>query len=118
MCIGTPMTLLSVDGLVARAATRAGEERTISLALTGGGEVGTWVLVHLDTAIRPLEAEEAGLIADALDGLAASLRGESFDHLFADLIGRTPELPHHLRTHVPGGTPEPTTMHRPGEAAE
>ena len=53
MCIGTPMTLLSVDGLVARAATRAGDERTISLALTGGGEVGTWVLVHLDTAIRP-----------------------------------------------------------------
>ena len=88
MCIGTPMTLLSVDGLVARAATRAGEE----------------------------------LIADALDGLAASLRGESFDHLFADLIGRTPELPPHLRAHprarLPGGAPEPTIMHRPGEAAE
>ena len=110
MCIGIPMAVEMVDGLTARAAARDGEQRIISLALTGCQDPGTWVLVHLDTAIRVLEQGEAMLIADAIDALGASLRGDSFEHLFADLIGRTPQLPPHLRSG--------TDNHTPREAAE
>lgn len=105
MCIGVPMRVAAADGLVARARSRAGEERAVGLALVGEQAAGTWVLVHLDTAIRVLDEGEAGLIADALDGLAASLRGEDFEHLFADLVNRTPELPPHLRAAAGQDTP-------------
>ena len=43
------------------------------------------------------DAHEARLIEDALDGLAAAVEGRDFDALFADLVGREPELPAHLR---------------------
>jgi hydrogenase expression/formation protein HypC len=62
--------------------------------------VGAQVLVHIDSAVRVLDAAEAGQIDDALDGVAAALAGQSFEHLFADLIDREPELPAFLR---PGG---------------
>ncbi len=55
------------------------------------------MLVHIDTAIRVLDAEEARLIDDALKGLEAAMRGENFDALFADLIDHEPQLPEHLR---------------------
>ena len=55
------------------------------------------MLVHIDTAIRTLDAEEARQIDDALRGLEAAMRGESFDDHFADLINREPQLPEHLR---------------------
>ena len=76
---------------------RGGETRRISMALVGAQPAGAYVLVHLDSAVRVLEEEEAQLIDRALDGLAAAMRGESFEDRFADLIGRTPELPPHLR---------------------
>lgn len=97
MCLGIPMQVDRVAGGVALAHTRAGEERAVGLALVGDVAPGTWVLVHVDTAVRLLDPEEARLIADALDGLAAAERGEGFEHLFADLIDRPPQLPPHLR---------------------
>ena len=60
-------------------------------------EAGTKVLVHIDTAVRVLDEEEAGSIDRALEGLAAALEGRAFEHLFQDLIDREPELPAHLR---------------------
>jgi len=53
--------------------------------------------VHIDTAVRVLDAEEADQIDRALQGLAAAMNGQAFDHLFQDLIDREPELPAHLR---------------------
>ena len=41
--------------------------------------------------------EEARLIDDALDGLAEAMEGRDVDALFADLVGREPQLPEHLR---------------------
>jgi hydrogenase expression/formation protein HypC len=96
MCIGAPMVVVEGDHM--SALCRRGEEiRRVSMALVGAQPPGAHVLVHLDSAVRLLEQDEALLIDRALDGLAAAMRGESFEDRFADLIGRTPELPPHLR---------------------
>jgi hydrogenase expression/formation protein HypC len=76
---------------------RGDEQRRVSLLLLGPLPVGTQVLIHIDTAVRVLDADEAALIDQALDGLAASMRGEDFRSAFADLIDREPQLPDHLR---------------------
>jgi hydrogenase expression/formation protein HypC len=96
MCIGLPMTIMSSDGATALA-ERRGEQRRISLLLVGELPVGSQVLVFIDSAVRLLDAEEARQIDDALDGLAAAIEGRDFEHLFADLIDREPQLPEFLR---------------------
>jgi hydrogenase expression/formation protein HypC len=74
-----------------------GDEQRHPPLLVGPQQVGTRILVHIDSAIRPLDDEEAAQLDQALDGLAAALRGENFDSAFADLIEREPQLPEHLR---------------------
>jgi hydrogenase expression/formation protein HypC len=101
MCIGIPMQICSEDGLTALCSGR-GEERRVSLLLTGGQPTGTWVLVHVDTAVRTLDPAEVPLLNDALDALEAVSRGDPFEHLFADLIGREPQLPDHLKPNSEG----------------
>ena len=94
MCLGLPMQVLDGDGITARCAGR-GEERVVSLLLTGDQPPGTWLLIHIDTAIRVLDAEEARLIDEALDAVALTMTGGAIDHLFQDLA-REPRLPDHL----------------------
>lgn len=96
MCLGVPMRIVEGDEISALCA-RGDETRRVSLLLLGPQEPGAQVLVHIDTAIRVLDAQEARLIEDALLGLEAALRGENFDSHFADLIDREPQLPEHLR---------------------
>jgi hydrogenase expression/formation protein HypC len=96
MCIGVPMRIAEGDE-VSALCVRDEDKRRVSMLLIGAQEPGTQVLVHIDTAIRVLDAQEARLIDDALRGLDAALRGENFDRLFADLIDREPQLPEHLR---------------------
>ncbi|KAA5601803.1 HypC/HybG/HupF family hydrogenase formation chaperone [Blastochloris sulfoviridis] len=95
MCIGLPMRIV-LGGEFTAACERRGETQAVSLALVGPQQVGTHVLVHLGAAVRVLGAEEAQRIDDALDGVAAALQGRAFDHLFADLIDREPQLPDFL----------------------
>lgn len=96
MCVGLPMTVISSDGLTALCERRA-ERRRVSTALIGEVAVGDQLLVFIDNAVRRLDPDEARRIDDALDGLAAAMEGRPFEHLFADLIDREPELPAHLR---------------------
>ncbi len=96
MCLGVPMTIVEA-GAFSALCERGDEQRLVSLLLIGPQALGTKVLVHIDTAIRTLDLEEATQIERALDGLAAAMRGEDFDHAFADLIERGPQLPEHLR---------------------
>jgi hydrogenase expression/formation protein HypC len=105
MCLGLPMQIVRCEGDVAWARF-SGEERKISLLLIGPQEVGTRVLVNIDTAVRTIDEAEAALIESALQGVAAAARGEATDHYFADLINREPELPEHLRS-----TPSSETTH-------
>jgi hydrogenase expression/formation protein HypC len=96
MCVGLPMMVLEADEHFA-SCERRGERRRVSLMLVGAVPAGTQVLVHIDAAVRVLDAAEAGLIDDALDGVEAALDGRPFEHLFADLIDREPELPDFLK---------------------
>lgn len=96
MCLGVPMTIVETNGMSALC-ERRGERRQVSVLLLHQPPVGAQVLVFIDNAVRLLDAEEARQIDNAIDGLAAACNGEDFDHLFADLIDREPELPEHLR---------------------
>ncbi|MDI9848810.1 HypC/HybG/HupF family hydrogenase formation chaperone [Rhodoblastus sp. 17X3] len=96
MCLGVPMRIIEGDEMSALC-VRGDVQRRVSLLLIGPQPVGTQVLVHIDTAVRLLEPDEAALIDRALDGLAAAMRGEDFESAFADLLNREPQLPEHLR---------------------
>ncbi|MGO4869367.1 MAG: HypC/HybG/HupF family hydrogenase formation chaperone [Roseiarcus sp.] len=96
MCIGVPMRVIEGDDAQALC-ERRGAVRAVSMMLVGAQPPGTFVLTHLNSAIRVLEADDARLIDDALDALALAAEGGDVDHLFADLVGREPELPAHLR---------------------
>ena len=103
MCIGIPMQVVELRSRYALC-RGTGETREVDMALVGEQPVGTWVLVFLDAAREVIGAEEAARIGDALQALALLAQGETdVDHLFADLIGREPELPEHLKPHVPAG---------------
>ena len=97
MCLGMPMRVRAVVGEAADCLSKDGSARMVSLALVGPQAIGAWVLVHIQTAIRVLDEAEAEQIHQALQAVEAVTRGESIDHLFADLIDREPQLPEHLR---------------------
>ena len=101
MCIGVPRRLVAADGVVGRC-TDGG---TIDLSLLPDARPGDWLLDFLGTARRALDAQEAGLILDALAAVAAAMRGEAADG-FADLADRTPTLPPHLEAARAAGRPE------------
>jgi len=101
MCLGLPMRILDHAGAEALC-ERRGVRRRVSMVLLDPQPVGAWVLVHLDTARQVLTVEEARAIDNALDALDTALSGGSVDHLFADLVGREPALPPHLRREAPG----------------
>ena len=96
MCRGLPRTVVGGDDLSALCEWH-GETRRVSTLLVGKQAPGARLLVHLDSAIRVLDDAEAEAISLALDGLAAAAEGRPFEHLFADLMDREPELPAHLR---------------------
>jgi hydrogenase expression/formation protein HypC len=96
MCLGIPMVVVEGDDMTALV-DRRGEARRVSMMLVGEQAPGTIVLVHIDSAVRVLDAAEAKLIDDGLEGVAAALAGQDFEHLFADLVDREPQLPEFLR---------------------
>lgn len=95
MCLGIPMVVVEGDDMQALV-ERRGERRRVSMLLVGEQPVGSIVLVHIDSAVRVLDAAEAKLIDDGLDGVEAALEGKPFEHLFADLVDREPQLPDFL----------------------
>jgi len=97
MCIGVPMQVLS--GASGRAVCEGrGSRDTLDLMLVGEQPAGTWLLAFRGTAVRVLSADEARQTNGALDALEAAVAGDgSLDAHFADLVGRDPVLPDHLR---------------------
>ncbi|MGD9657899.1 MAG: HypC/HybG/HupF family hydrogenase formation chaperone [Methylocystis sp.] len=96
MCLGIPMRVIDGDDMSALC-EGAGRAERVSMLLIGAQPAGAHVLVHLGTAMRVLEEEEADLITAALAGLDAALAGRAFESHFADLVDREPQLPAHLR---------------------
>ncbi len=98
MCIGIPMQVVQGGEHHAWCEGRDGRA-LIDLALVGSQLPGTWLLTFTGAAREVLDAETAARITAALEGLVAALAGDTgrVDSAFADLVGRTPQLPEHLR---------------------
>ena len=97
MCIGVPMQLLAQGNGRASCEGR-GQRETLDLMLVGDQPGGTWVLAFRGVAMRVMSAAEARETNAALDALEAVLAGASnVDAHFADLVGREPTLPEHLK---------------------
>ena len=101
MCIGRALQVESLgQGDLAYCADEHGTAYGLPVQtalLDSPPQPGDWLLVHIDTAIRILDGDEALQIARALDAVQRAARGEDFEHLIADLIDREPQLPEHLR---------------------
>jgi hydrogenase expression/formation protein HypC len=97
MCLGIPMQVTAVEDHTAWCEGR-GERLRVDTRLVGKLEPGAWLLVFHGVAREILSAERARDITNALSALDAALAGETdLDRHFADLVGREPELPEHLR---------------------
>jgi len=98
MCIGVPMQVVTSGLASALCRARNGEEQQVDTLLVGDVAPGTWLMVFLGGAREVISEETAMQTADALDALSMAMRGEGgFEHLFADLIDREPELPDFLK---------------------
>jgi len=97
MCIGLPMLIVASDGTVGTA-ERRGERTTLDMQRLGDVAPGTWVLAFQGVAVRELSEREAAQTDAALGALEAVLAGSSdVGAFFADLVGREPQLPDHLK---------------------
>jgi len=97
MCIGIPMQVVEPRSRYALCHAH-GQSREVDMALVGEQPSGTWVLVFLDAAREIITPADAAKIGNALQALSLVIQGETnVDHLFADLVGREPELPDHLK---------------------
>lgn len=97
MCIGTPLQVVEPDGSFAWCEADDQRER-LDMMLVGDQPAGTWVLGFQGTARQVLTDQEAAQARAGRQALAAVLSGDaSVDRFFADLIGREPELPAHLK---------------------
>jgi len=92
MCIGYPMRVIEGDDMTALC-EREGRVTKLSMLLIGEQAPGTFVLSHLGSAVRVLEAEDAERIDEALLGLAEAEAGQAFEHRFADLVDGRTQLP-------------------------
>jgi hydrogenase expression/formation protein HypC len=96
MCIGVPLQVLECDEQYALCAA-GGQNERLNVLLVGQQSPGTWLLAFRGSAVRVMEEDEALQTRAALAALDAALKGENTDRYFADLAGREPELPAHLR---------------------
>ncbi|MBK5924667.1 hydrogenase [Rhodovulum sulfidophilum] len=99
MCVGEPMRLSTVDGIVGR----TGDGTLIDLSLTPDLRPGDWVLTFLGAARERLDPDEAQKILAALEGLRAVMAGGSAGDAFADIETREPTLPPHLQAALAAG---------------
>lgn len=109
MCIGIPMQVRHLVAGGAVCLSREGEPQQIDTSLVGPVAPGDWLMTFLGAARAVLTPEEAQHSLDALEALDRVMRGETegFEHLFADLINRTPQLPDHLLPDAPAQGSKP-----------
>lgn len=105
MCVGTPMRIENVDGVIGQC--RDGEHLvTLDLSLVPDAKVGDWVLGFLGVARQQLDPEDARLIREALGAVAAAMQGFQDESAFADLVNREPTLPPHMEAARAAGRSE------------
>jgi hydrogenase expression/formation protein HypC len=97
MCIGVPLQVLVAEPGQAWCEAD-GQGEWLDMALIGPQPPGTWVLAFQGAARQVMSETEARQAQAGRQALMAVLRGEAdVDDYFADLVGRQPELPPHLR---------------------
>ena len=97
MCVGIPMRVLAYDDGMAECEGRGRRER-VNAMLLGALARGAWILAYQGSAVRTISEHEAQQTNQALDALEAAMNGaDDIDVVFADLIGREPSLPPHLK---------------------
>lgn len=96
MCVGIPMQVISSEDGMAECEGRGRRER-LNAMLIGALVPGTWILAYNGSAVRAMTADEAQQTNQALDALDAAMHGGDIDSFFADLVGREPALPPHLK---------------------
>jgi hydrogenase assembly chaperone HypC/HupF len=98
MCIGIPMQVIE-QGEFYTLCEGLGERKQIDMSLVGSQPVGTWLLTFLDAAREVIGDDDANKITEALKALDLAMSGETegLDMFFADLSGREPQLPEHLK---------------------
>ncbi|RGP38078.1 HypC/HybG/HupF family hydrogenase formation chaperone [Pseudotabrizicola alkalilacus] len=102
MCVGIPMQVLAIDGIVGHAQDEHGVH-LLDMSLLPDAQVGDWVLGFLGTARQILPETEALLIRKALQGMSSIMAGGDAGDAFADLDARTPRLPPHLQAALDAG---------------
>lgn len=102
MCVGLPMQLIAIDGIVGQALDE-GHLALLDMSLLPDARVGDWVLGFLGTAREILPETEALLIRKALAGLTKIMAGGDAGDAFSDLETRTPHLPPHLQAALDAG---------------
>ncbi|MBB2168015.1 HypC/HybG/HupF family hydrogenase formation chaperone [Gluconacetobacter aggeris] len=119
MCVGIPMTVRAVRGVMAECEAERSEgqpacRELVDITLVPDARPGDELLVFLGLARSRLDAEEASRIRAALGALAA-LAGPGPDAArvqdvvargFADLCDAPPRLPPHLEAALAAGLEE------------
>lgn len=73
MCLGVPMQIVAIDGLMARCEAK-GIEREVSLMLLGHETlaVGDFIVTHLGHAVEKITAEQAAMAWEFYDEILAA----------------------------------------------
>ncbi|MGZ8259484.1 MAG: HypC/HybG/HupF family hydrogenase formation chaperone [Caldimonas sp.] len=97
MCIGEVFRVVADDGRFAWC-EGDGARECLDMVLVGSQPPGTWVLGFHGAARQVLGEADAAAMRAGRQALAALQAGEGdVDAFFADLVGREPQLPAHLR---------------------
>lgn len=97
MCLGYPMRIVSLMAKGRALAERGASTAEVDVSLVEPVTAGDHVLVFLGSARRILSAEDAQAIDMALLALQRAGAGGDIDSCFADLAGRSPQLPPHMQ---------------------
>ena len=97
MCIGIPMQVIETQ-VYSALCQRETHTEWVDLSLVGDVKPHDWLLVYKGAARELISQARAQQIDLALQALNAVQNGDDFEHFFADLIEREPELPAHLRS--------------------
>lgn len=99
MCLGIPLQVVAPEGEGGAWCVGRGGRQLVDLTLVGAQPPGTWLLTFLGSAREVMTAEAARQTELALDALEGVLAGDAsrIEAAFADITGREPQLPPHLR---------------------
>lgn len=119
MCLGIPMQIKAIDGLLARCEAK-GVERDANLLMLMHEplHVGDYIVVHLGRAIERVSPEDAATAWALYDEMLAAMDGATPENLMQENLAPKdplPEGPPHTNAHFQTATPQHATLKKPPE---